>query len=207
VSVQKPPDGFRLSAREHEIVALAAQGKSDKEISQLLEISVGTLGTYWARIRNKLGLRWRTEIVAHFVRWEHAAGQSGAGDRPELAALLDALGLSLTEFDGEGRVTYGNAAYKACLAELGLPDPLPAPLEGFLQFDSGGTLLDRLRAGKEFSSLVSIVVEGKVLKRSFLRAWPHPGDSGRWVAAWEILGEKAAVMTTAEPMERPEPTA
>lgn len=53
----------RLSARELEIVRMASEGMTDREIAQALGIAVGTLNTYWTRIRSKVGLHTRSDIV------------------------------------------------------------------------------------------------------------------------------------------------
>jgi PAS domain S-box-containing protein len=54
----------RLSPREREIVDLAATGHTDQGIAHKLDISTPTVGTYWNRIRAKIGPYSRTEIVA-----------------------------------------------------------------------------------------------------------------------------------------------
>ena len=53
-----------LSPREQEIVVRAAQGATDKEIADDLELSVATLRTYWVRVREKLGAVNRTHAIA-----------------------------------------------------------------------------------------------------------------------------------------------
>ncbi|HRV92907.1 MAG TPA: response regulator [Anaerolineae bacterium] len=47
----------KLSGREREVLQLLAQGKSNHEISDLLNISVGSVYTYNRRIKSKLDLR------------------------------------------------------------------------------------------------------------------------------------------------------
>jgi PAS domain S-box-containing protein len=54
----------RLSPREQAIVDLAASGHTDVGIAHKLGISTPTVGTYWNRIRAKVGPYSRTEIVA-----------------------------------------------------------------------------------------------------------------------------------------------
>lgn len=61
--------GKPLSTREHQIVALGAQGATDKEIACHLGLSIPTLRTYWMRIRNKVGATSRTHAIA-LVRTE-----------------------------------------------------------------------------------------------------------------------------------------
>lgn len=60
-----------LSTRERQLLQLAARGHTDQSISNTLGISLATVGTYWGRVRIKLGHANRTELVAKFLR-EHA---------------------------------------------------------------------------------------------------------------------------------------
>ncbi|MBV6457796.1 MAG: hypothetical protein HONBIEJF_00916 [Fimbriimonadaceae bacterium] len=57
-----------LSPQEQRVLELAAQGLTDKGIGSSLGISPTTVVTYWSRIRAKLGLHSRPELVAHFIR-------------------------------------------------------------------------------------------------------------------------------------------
>lgn len=52
---------------------LAAKGLTDAGIAQKLEISAATVGTYWGRIRTKLGHHSRTELVANYMREKASA--------------------------------------------------------------------------------------------------------------------------------------
>ena len=56
--------GLQLPAREAEVLALAAKGFTDKQISAELGISRDTVGTYWRRILLRFGASSRTEVVA-----------------------------------------------------------------------------------------------------------------------------------------------
>lgn len=58
----------RLSEREEEVVRSLAWGESNKEIATRLGISTKTVETYKTRIREKLGLRSRTEMVRYALR-------------------------------------------------------------------------------------------------------------------------------------------
>lgn len=66
------PASLQLSPREHQLLVLAARGYTDQGISHHLGISVATVGTYWGRIRIKMGPLSRTELVAHFLTEEAA---------------------------------------------------------------------------------------------------------------------------------------
>lgn len=50
--------------REHQVLVLAAEGMTDKEIARKLGISPETVATYWRRILQKTGAASRTEVVA-----------------------------------------------------------------------------------------------------------------------------------------------
>jgi DNA-binding CsgD family transcriptional regulator len=59
-----------LSERERAVLKLAVNGYKDKAISEKLGIAKGTVGTYWNRIRRKLGPLTRAEIAAIVGRAE-----------------------------------------------------------------------------------------------------------------------------------------
>ena len=60
--------GASLSLREIEVVELLAQGKSNKEIGQLLTISEETVKTHLKRLYEKLGAADRAQAVAIALR-------------------------------------------------------------------------------------------------------------------------------------------
>jgi DNA-binding NarL/FixJ family response regulator len=64
----EPTGRSRLTAREREIVQLLAEGKSNKEVAQMLNISIKTAETHRTNIMNKLDLRSITELVRYAVR-------------------------------------------------------------------------------------------------------------------------------------------
>lgn len=57
-----------LSEREREIFQLVAEGRSNKEVAELLRISVGTVETHRARILEKLDVHNTAELVLYAVR-------------------------------------------------------------------------------------------------------------------------------------------
>jgi DNA-binding NarL/FixJ family response regulator len=57
-----------ISAREREVLQLLAEGKSNKEISGALSLSVKTVETHRANIMRKLGLRNIADLVLYAVR-------------------------------------------------------------------------------------------------------------------------------------------
>ena len=58
----------RLSPREIQIVQLVAESKSNKEVSNILHISVKTVESHRAHIMEKLGLHSITELVRYAIR-------------------------------------------------------------------------------------------------------------------------------------------
>ncbi|MFD5650017.1 MULTISPECIES: response regulator [unclassified Streptomyces] len=63
-----PEDLAALTAREREVTALVADGKSDKEIAAELFLSPLTVRTHVQRAKTKLGARDRAQLVAHAYR-------------------------------------------------------------------------------------------------------------------------------------------
>jgi two-component system, NarL family, response regulator NreC len=57
-----------LSARERETLQLVAEGKSSKEIANLLNLSVYTVETHRAKLMQKLNLRSVPEVILYAVR-------------------------------------------------------------------------------------------------------------------------------------------
>ena len=59
------PASGALSGRESEVLAMLADGLTNRQAAEQLELSVKTVETYRARLCRKLGLRDRTDIVAY----------------------------------------------------------------------------------------------------------------------------------------------
>ena len=57
-----------LSEREREIFQLVAEGRTNKEVAELLEISPATVETHRARILQKLDIHNTAELVLYAVR-------------------------------------------------------------------------------------------------------------------------------------------
>jgi two-component system response regulator NreC len=57
-----------LSPREREVLQLVAEGKSSKEVANLLDLSVNTVETHRARVMQKLNLRGIPELILYAVR-------------------------------------------------------------------------------------------------------------------------------------------
>jgi len=57
-----------LSDREREILKLIAEGKTNKEIAEMLYLSVKTVQAHRANLMRKLGMHDRTELVKYAIR-------------------------------------------------------------------------------------------------------------------------------------------
>jgi DNA-binding CsgD family transcriptional regulator len=58
----------QLSPREEEILELCIQGMTNESIAHQLHLSIGTVNTYWLRIRLKVGGSARTDTVVRIVQ-------------------------------------------------------------------------------------------------------------------------------------------
>ena len=62
-------DSFELlTLREREILQLVAEGKSNKEVANLLNLSVYTVETHRSNLMQKLNLRGVPELILYAVR-------------------------------------------------------------------------------------------------------------------------------------------
>jgi DNA-binding NarL/FixJ family response regulator len=64
----KNPDRFGITAKEAEIIKKIADGFSNKEISELLYLSEGTVRNNISTILEKLDLRDRTQIAIFYYK-------------------------------------------------------------------------------------------------------------------------------------------
>jgi DNA-binding NarL/FixJ family response regulator len=66
---ETPPEPYeRLTLREKEVLQLIAEGKSNKEIAVLLNISVNTVAVHRASIMETLGFHRTAELVLYAVK-------------------------------------------------------------------------------------------------------------------------------------------
>jgi DNA-binding NarL/FixJ family response regulator len=82
LAAQKPTERERPSAnslgnftdRELEIFRLLGTGLVAREIAKRLQVSIKTIETHRSRIKEKLGVRRASEVVALAAQWMHTAG-------------------------------------------------------------------------------------------------------------------------------------
>lgn len=70
-----------LSDRELEVFRLIGEGRSTREIAEGLRLSVKTVETYQAHIKEKLGLKSGRELIQHAIQWK-ISGKPEATGRP-----------------------------------------------------------------------------------------------------------------------------
>ena len=119
------------------VLELAAQGLTDKAIGNKLGVSPTTVVTYWVRIRGKLGLHSRAEIVAHVVSNINEATVANlkaeiaqAGTERDLleaqlsrvTSFLDSAPEAMLIVNTDGKIDQGNALAAELLE--GTPDEL-----------------------------------------------------------------------------------
>lgn len=75
IATSGPTDSLlsTLSTRETEVLRLIGEGLSDKEIATALSLSVRTVEGYAARIREKLGLESRADLIRYALRQKLAS--------------------------------------------------------------------------------------------------------------------------------------
>ena len=99
-----------LSSREQEIVLLASDGLTDKEIAVRLQVQVATVRTYWDRLRQKLGASNKGEAIAKSLR-EIVRQQ----DRWQRLIVECASDYAMFAIDEEGRALSWNPGVKTLL--------------------------------------------------------------------------------------------
>jgi len=62
-----------LSDRELEVFHLAGKGYGTRQVSERLHLSIKTIETYRARIKEKLNLADATELLQHAIRWVNSS--------------------------------------------------------------------------------------------------------------------------------------
>ncbi len=133
------------SSRQDQILRLAAEGMTDKEIAARLNLSPETVGTYWRRILSKYSAASRTEVVAKVVRLQADASISQIEEVNEcLREVADHL---LLEMSGRQEHSLDpNAAFAAAALSIIRPWVLVVDTEGFPMYTN------RLQNGEESSS-------------------------------------------------------
>lgn len=122
-----------LPRRELQVLALAADGHTDKEIARTLGISTETVNTYWRRIRTRFGTSSRTEVVAiamrenaeahfellneertrllHSLEDQRIAAERARTNESRMRSLLDQLPLAAFRARPDGTLLFANRRF------------------------------------------------------------------------------------------------
>ena len=113
-----------LTAREYEVLALAAEGDSNQEIAGKLHVAVSTVQTYLKRIFNRLEARNR----AHCIHLAHECGLFGGAGEPETDPVppLTRTGQPLTR-SADGPVFKKVGMVHRAVPTASKPSPRPCP--------------------------------------------------------------------------------
>jgi PAS domain S-box-containing protein len=94
---------LELTNREREVLLLAAEGLTDKEIAERLGITRGTVSTHWTRMRERTGTINRAQVVArsmsHIVRESEAELTRTASLYQSLVETLEEFAVFLLDLD------------------------------------------------------------------------------------------------------------
>jgi|GEM_PF-3512835 len=94
-----------LSDREKEVLFLAGEGLTDKEIALRLEIGQKTVRTYWDRMRSKLGAASRTEVLAKAVQ---SAFDAVAASELRLRQFVASMPVMFNAYDEQSNIILVN---------------------------------------------------------------------------------------------------
>ncbi len=59
----------QLSGRELEVFRMLGEGKATREIAEALDLSIATINSFKARIKEKLGLKTSTALLLNAIHW------------------------------------------------------------------------------------------------------------------------------------------
>lgn len=72
----------RLSDRELEVFRLLGQGKGTRQIAQELNLTIATINSFRARIKEKLGVKSSTELLLNAIHWVQEQTGRNSGVTP-----------------------------------------------------------------------------------------------------------------------------
>jgi two-component system nitrate/nitrite response regulator NarL len=124
----------KLTRREREILALVSEGRSNRQVAELLWVTDQTVKFHLANVYRKLGVRSRFDAA----RWafEHGVLEPVAADEPLLSSTVPAngnghaSGNGHANGNGNGNGTNGNGAPTLVRIARGLRPPARGRIEG-----------------------------------------------------------------------------
>jgi two-component system, NarL family, response regulator NreC len=73
IMAEKLKPSSLLTKREISVLQLLAEGKSNREIAELLFISIHTVNAHRSNIKKKLNLRKTADLVKYAIQQEHTS--------------------------------------------------------------------------------------------------------------------------------------
>ena len=61
-----------LSDRELEVMQLLGQGRGTRQIAEEMHVSIKTVESHYAKVKEKLGLKTANELIQYAVKWFHS---------------------------------------------------------------------------------------------------------------------------------------
>lgn len=104
-----------LSDREKDVLALAGDGLTDKEIALQLSIATKTVRTYWDRMRQKMNASSRAQVIAKAFRQTYDLLREG---EETYRKLLDLCQEGVWLLDSEGRTSFTSEKMAAILGYM-----------------------------------------------------------------------------------------
>jgi PAS domain S-box-containing protein len=175
--MQEPDVRVGLSEREKEVLFLAGDGLTDKEIALRLEIGQKTVRTYWDRMRAKLGAASRTEVLAKAVQ---TAYDAVADSEQRLRKFVDSMPVVFNAFDEDHNIILVN---QECERISGYP------AESFYD----GSALEMLMPNEDYRSQVLgrfLSLKGEYRDQE-IEVTRH--DGSKRVIAWSSRAKEAPI--------------
>jgi DNA-binding CsgD family transcriptional regulator len=92
----------QLTARQQEIVGLACEGLTDKQIARQLKLSVETVHGHWKAVRSRLNVSSRSEAIARLLNQANRAQLAALEQqRFDLSERLDAKSVGRRDYEAE----------------------------------------------------------------------------------------------------------
>jgi DNA-binding CsgD family transcriptional regulator len=161
---------YEGQSRQDQILLLAAEGMTDKEIAARLGLSAETVGTYWRRILAKYNAASRTEVVAKVI--ELRAGIEKAKLEDLTASFKEVTDHLFYQLEQSQGLNIDEAPWSQALSVL---------TDAFLIVDEEAFVTARSAGSAEISVTVGEPVEWSVHQddRDGLRAALHEAMEAR----------------------------
>lgn len=209
-----PSEAKRLqpSPREQQLIELASQGYSDKEVALLLGLSRDTVQTYWKRLKAKYNVASRAQLVATLFGHQEEASAKLSGSLDQLTGVIDTFSEAVLIEDTEGHILVVNPAF----CQLYGIDATPEQLRGancreallaHLGFFADGqavlkSVAEALERGRKERDVPIPLADGRQMLRSYDPLYAGTSHVGNY---WRYRIQDEQTPTAASSLH-PEPT-